>query len=267
MTRQLADLRLACRVALREMRSGLHGFRIFLACIVLGVGAIAVIGALSAALERGIGNEGQRLLGGDIEFSIVHREMGVPELAFLEARGKVSTVATARSMALSGDSVLLVEVKAVDGLYPLYGAFDLEGGGALPDALGLKAGRFGVAVEPLILSRFGIKPGDMIRVGEATLEVRAAISAEPDRAADGFILGPRVLMSREALAATGIVRPGSLITWRYRVELPAGAGPRDVKAVRDAATAAFDLEVAVERIEIVDRLHLDQQLAVTAARH
>jgi hypothetical protein len=79
MTHQLADLRLAGRVALREMRSGLHGFRIFLACIVLGVGAIAVIGSLSAALERGIGNEGQRLLGGDIQFSIVHEEMGAAE--------------------------------------------------------------------------------------------------------------------------------------------------------------------------------------------
>ena len=239
MRRHLADLGLAWRLARREMRSGLHGFRIFLACIILGVGAIAVIGSLSAALERGIDNEGQRLLGGDIEFALVHREMGDAELAFLETRGTVSTVATARSMALSGDSVLLVEVKAVDELYPLYGTFDLEGGGALPDALGPRAGRFGVAVEPLILSRFGIEPGDTIQVGEATLEVRAEISGEPDRAADGFILGPRVLMSREALAATGIVRPGSLITWRYRVELPPGAGPRDVKAVRDAATAAF----------------------------
>jgi putative ABC transport system permease protein len=124
MTRQLADLRLAWRVALREMRSGLHGFRIFLACIVLGVGAIAIIGSLSAALERGIGNEGQRLLGGDIQFSIVHQEMAEAELAFLEERGTVSTVATARSMARSGESVLLVEVKAVDDLYPLYGDRD-----------------------------------------------------------------------------------------------------------------------------------------------
>jgi putative ABC transport system permease protein len=82
MTHQLADLRLAGRVALREMRSGLHGFRIFLACIVLGVGAIAVIGSLSAALERGIGNEGQRLLGGDIQFPSSIRRWARPSVRF-----------------------------------------------------------------------------------------------------------------------------------------------------------------------------------------
>jgi putative ABC transport system permease protein len=239
MRRQLADLRLAWRVALREMRSGLHGFRIFLACIVLGVGAIAVIGSLSAALERGIGNEGQRLLGGDIQFSIVHREMEEAKLAFLEDRGTVSTVATGRSMARSGEGVLLVEVKAIDELYPLYGTLELEGGGALAEALAAEDGRFGVVVEPLILSRFGIEPGDTLTVGEATLEVRGEIAREPDRAADGFILGPRVMMTRAALDATGIVRPGSLITWHYRVQLAPGAGAGDVQALRVAATEAY----------------------------
>ena len=239
MRRQFADLRLAWRIALREMRSGLHGFRIFLACIVLGVGAIAMIGSLSAALERGIDNEGQHLLGGDIEFSVIHRELSQAELAFLEARGTVSTVATVRSMARSGERALLVEVKAVDEGYPLYGTVELEGGVALADALAEVEGRFGAAVEPLILSRFGIEPGGTLMIGNATLDVRASIASEPDRAADGFILGPRVLMSREALAATGIVRPGSLVTWRYRVELAPGSRPRDVKALRDSATQAF----------------------------
>ena len=239
MSRQLADLRLAWRIALREMRSGLHGFRIFLACIVLGVGAIAIIGSLSAALERGVDNEGQALLGGDIQFSVVHRELSQAELAFLESSGTVSTVATLRAMAHSSDSVLLVEVKAVDERYPLYGALDLDGGGALRQALAPVAGRFGAVVEPLILSRFGLEPGDTLRLGDETLAVRAGIAREPDRAADGFILGPRVLISRDALAATGLVRPGSLITWRYRVELPAGAGPEDVRRLRQTATEAF----------------------------
>jgi putative ABC transport system permease protein len=155
--------------------------------------------------------------------------MGAAERAFLEERGTVSTVATARSMARSGEGVLLIELKAVDELYPLYGTVELDGGGALAEALAAEDGRFGVVVEPLILSRFGIEPGDTLRVGDATLEVRGEIAREPDRAADGFILGPRVLMSRAALDATGIVRPGSLITWRYRVQLPPGASPDDVQ--------------------------------------
>jgi putative ABC transport system permease protein len=239
MSRQLADLRLAWRIALREMRSGLHGFRIFLACIVLGVGAIAMIGSLSAALERGVDNEGQALLGGDIEFSVVHRELTEAELGFLQARGTVSTVATVRAMAHSDERVLLVEVKAVDHRYPLYGSLDLDGDIALAEALAPAEGRFGVVVEPLILSRIGLAPSETLRLGDAAFDVRAAIVREPDRAADGFILGPRVLMSREALDATGLVRPGSLITWRYRVQLPAGASARDVAALRLQAIEAF----------------------------
>ena len=73
--------------------------------------------------------------------------------------------------------------------------------------------------DPLLIGRLGIKPGDRIKLGSIEVAIRGLIATEPDRISDGIVLGPRLLLSEEALRATGIVQPGSLITWRYRVKL------------------------------------------------
>src|SRR4051812_17322043 len=85
--------------ALRELRGGLHGFRIFVACIALGVMAIAGVGSFSKSLTDGIDREGQVILGGDLSFSLIHREVNDAERRFLDSRGQVSSSATMRAMA------------------------------------------------------------------------------------------------------------------------------------------------------------------------
>src|SRR5258705_1927311 len=98
------------RFALRELRGGLHGFRIFVACIALGVMAIAGVGSFSRSLTDGINREGQVILGGDLSFSLIHREVDAAERRFLESRGQVSSGATMRAMpSAEGGSRALVE--------------------------------------------------------------------------------------------------------------------------------------------------------------
>ncbi|MFN4141012.1 ABC transporter permease [Aestuariivirga sp.] len=208
------------RFAARDLRSGLQGFWIFLTCLALGTGTIAIIGALSAAIQRGLDEQGQPLLGGDLEFALIHREAAPEEFSFITSKGQVSKVATVRGMALAGDNTTLIEAKAVDGSYPLYGAVKLEGGMALADAIATRDGMRGAAADPLLMGRLGITPGDRIRLGSIEVEIRALIESEPDRLSDGIVLGPRLLLTEETLRATGIVQPGSLITWRYRLRLP-----------------------------------------------
>ncbi len=227
------------RFARRDLRSGLQGFWIFLLCLFLGTAAIAVIGSLAAAVSRGIAEQGQPLLGGDAEFALIHREATAAELAFLKGAGTVSRVATLRVMAASEGQATLAEAKVVDGAYPLYSAVGLVGGGTLTDALGLRDGRHGVAVDPLLLARLGIAEGARLRIGTGEFAVRAVIAVEPDRISDGIILGPRLLLSPEALAETGLVVPGSLITWRYRVRLPPPAPVEAVAALIASAEASF----------------------------
>src|SRR5712664_1486980 len=103
---------LALRYALREMRGGLRGFYVFIACIALGVMAIAGVGSVAASLGEGLAREGRTLLGGDIAFSLMQREAKPDEVAFLRARGEVSVAATLRGMARAADGrAALVELK------------------------------------------------------------------------------------------------------------------------------------------------------------
>ncbi len=222
------------RFAARDLRSGLQGFWIFLTCLALGTGTIAIIGSLSAAIERGLDEQGQPLLGGDIEFSLIHRETTEQELAFIRSKGEMSKVATVRAMAVAGENTTLIEAKAVDANYPLYGQVELDGAATLAEALAEKDGVPGAAADPLLMGRLGIKPGDTIRLGSIDIAVRALIKLEPDRISDGIVLGPRLLVTEETLRKTGIVQPGSLITWRYRLKLP-DPSPKAMNAVMKEA--------------------------------
>src|SRR5690242_21957885 len=110
--RKRRALGLSLRYALRELRGGLRGFYVFIACIALGVMAIAGVGSVAASLGEGMAREGRALLGGDVAFLLFQREAKPDEVAFLRVRGQVSVAATLRAMARTGDDRLaLVEIK------------------------------------------------------------------------------------------------------------------------------------------------------------
>jgi putative ABC transport system permease protein len=215
---------LALRLALRELRGGVRGFGVFLSCLVLGVAAIAGVGSFARALSDGFAREGGTILGGDIAFSLIHREAQDAELRFLESRGVVAKVATLRAMARAGEAgTALVEIKAVDGRYPLAGAVKLDSDD-LAATLAKRGDVFGAAAEPELLARFGLARGGRVMVGAATFEIRATLITEPDKLALGLALGPRLLMSEEGLRASQLLMPGSLVRWTYRLKL---ADPRE----------------------------------------
>lgn len=206
------------RLALREFRGGLGGFRVFIACVALGVAVITAVGALSDALRSGLERQGREILGGDITFARTHARASDVERAWFAAKGRVSETATLRSMArrVDGTEQTLVELKGVDRFYPLVGALGLSGGMA-PDSA-MRHG-VGAAVEPILLERLGLKIGDNLTIGNATVEVRATLASEPDQLVDRLTYGPRVMVSLDTLEATGLVQPGTLIRWRYALAL------------------------------------------------
>ncbi len=215
---------LSLRYALRELRGGLRGFYVFIACIALGVMAIAGVGSVAASLGEGLAREGRNLLGGDVAFVLFQREAKPAELAFLRTRGELSVIATLRAMARASDGRLaLVEMKAVDGNYPSLGELTLDPKLPLKDILEARDGAFGAAADPILLARLDLKIGDKVNVGDATFQIRSAVQAEPDKLGVGVGFGPRFLVSEAALRATGLLQPGSLVRWNYRLKLPANA--------------------------------------------
>ena len=202
-------LALAIRFSLRELRGGLSGFLIFLTCIALGVAAIGGVNSVARSITAGVANEGQSLLGGDLRFELVQREAKEPEHAFLATLGAVTETASMRSMARlpDGSDQALVELKAVDGAYPLYGALVTVPTMSNSELFAEHGGVFGAAGPDILFERLGLKNGDRIKVGSATFELRALLDKEPDSASDGFGFAPRLLVSLEALRATGLIQP------------------------------------------------------------
>ncbi len=216
----------------------MSGLGVFLGCLVLGVTAIAAIGSITASVTAAIKADARDLLGGDAEARLAYRPVNANEKEFLVNTGSVSEVATMRAMARTEEGARrsLIELKAVDAAYPLYGRVVLSPNGSLGAALGARDGSYGAAVDSAILGRLGLAIGDRMKVGEAVLQIRATIVREPDAATGGLIFGPRVLISTEALAATGLIQPGSLVTYRYRLRLPLGL---DAAVWANSARAAF----------------------------
>src|SRR6185369_738702 len=207
----------------------------------LGVMAIAGVGSVAKSLSDGLSSAGRVILGGDLAFSLVQREASGEEKAFLGAHGVVSAVATLPTMARTGDGrAALVELKAVDGAYPLFGAVATNPALPLSTLFARQSDAFGAAVDPALLTRLDLKLGDRITIGSAAIELRAVLTAEPDKLAGGIGFGPRVLISEEALRTSGLLQPGSIVRWQYRLRLSdSNASDGAVAAVEKEARSSL----------------------------
>lgn len=219
------SLRLAARLARRELRGGLQGFRIFLACLALGVAAIAAVGSVRSGIEAGLAREGAALLGGDAEMEFTYRFASDAERDWMTGTAEhISEIVDFRSMAVvehNGETERgLTQVKAVDSAYPLVGTVGLEPDIPLDQALAGTDGIPGAVMEQVLSDRLGLSHGDQFRLGTQDFVLTATLTIEPDGAADGFGLGPRTLVLTESLADSGLLAPGTLFSTKYRLDLP-----------------------------------------------
>lgn len=231
-TPSAAQLSLAWRLARREMRTGLNGFRVFLICLTLGVAAIAAVGSLSQAVTSGLYKDARILLGGDVDLSQRHLTLNADELAYLDANSSArSATVEMKAMAQTGHGVdgrrALVELKGVDNLYPLVDAVGLEPPAPLQDQLAQQDGVWGAVIERGLLVKLDVQLGDRVRVGKATYQLRGVITREPDRVASIVNFGPRFMVSTASLDETGLIQPGSQIRYRQRVLVADGQTPQD----------------------------------------
>lgn len=240
---------LALTIARRELRGGVKGLWIVLICLALGVGVIAAVGTLRAAVDAGLAANGRALLGGDLEIDGGSQPLPDQLRDWLRDRGAtISAVTQMRSIlvATSGERQL-IELKAVDARWPLVGDVNVEPTGSLRGALRLQDGKYGLLAERIVLDRLGLQPGDNVRLGTATFRVSGALTHEPDRVATPSFLGPRVLISADALPSTGLILPGAMVRYAIRLTSPKPAGivqemrrrfPNQGWRIRDPSEAA-----------------------------
>ncbi|MEC5397083.1 ABC transporter permease [Uliginosibacterium sp. H1] len=227
-------MRFLLDLAWRDLRGGGRSLWVFCACLVLGVTLVAAGGGLFRQVGDSLQADARALFGGDVE--VQHdRPLQDDELAWLRARGEVSLLVELRSMLLTADErAQLVELQSFDEHYPLYGSVEMSPPAPLRDALAERDGRWGIAIDRALAQRLGLKPGDEVTLGETTLAVRAITLRQPDRSLRADWSGLPVLLSADALAATGLIQPGSRVEYNYRIKTDTPP-----EAFRDQLVAAF----------------------------
>ncbi|WP_417835608.1 ABC transporter permease [Thalassospira tepidiphila] len=254
---------IAWRVCRRELRGGLSGFRIFLACLALGVGSIAAVGNVSESVLSALERDGRKLLGGDVELRLTHQEATGDQIEWLTANTeRVAELATMRTTAYGPDQRRLVELKAVDDAYPLFGEMELADGVPFDGILDQKDGVWGAVTEAGLLERLRIDVGDTVALGDIDVQIRGVIKTEPDKAVGFFNFGPRLMVSMDGLMETGLVQPGSLIRYYYALDINDNETPTAFRErleeqfedagwrIRDTANANPGLKRFIERLTL-----------------
>ncbi|MEL7025944.1 MAG: FtsX-like permease family protein, partial [Pseudomonadota bacterium] len=257
------NMSVALRIARRELRGGLRGFWVFLACLALGVAAIAAVGSVRFSIASGLEREGAAILGGDAEIGLTYRFAEPEERAWMEERSEtLSEIVDFRSLATFGDGDDarrgLTQVKGVDGAFPIYGEVELEPSMPLAQAFAGANGRPGGLMDPVLIDVLGMQIGDTFRLGTKEFVLSAALIREPDGAAAGFGLGPRTLVRTQDLDGSGLLAPGTLFESAYRLQLPEGtnltAARADAEEVFTGARWRDRRNGAPGVTEFVDRL-------------
>ncbi|HXA39770.1 MAG TPA: FtsX-like permease family protein [Phenylobacterium sp.] len=252
---------LSFRFAGRELRGGVRGFRIFLACLALGVAAIAAAGSTAEAFRRGLASQAGEILGGDLALTVRQRGFNPAEQAILGHAGQVSYSVASMAMAQSpsGDR-RLIELRGVNSSYPLAGKVTLTGAPSLQAAIAPVGGVAGAVVEQSLLDKLHMQVGDRFLAGNLPLVVRGVLLQEPDRLSRGFALGPRVITNLAAVQQGGFMAPGLPFGVTARVELPPGAPLAPAKAdlhrrlgglvrIRDRDDAAPGIHRLIDQLE------------------
>ena len=222
------------RVALLDLRGDLRRFGVLIACLALGVGTIAMVGAVGASLQAALNRDARLLLGGDIEARLTYRAAAPDERALFDRLGTVSEAIDFLARArVEGESVF-AWARGVDANYPLLGAVDFDGEGSLGDQLGERGGVLGTLVDARLLDRLGVAVGDRIGIGAAEFEIRGILKSVPDEVSQGVVIGFPLLLSTDGVAATEVLKPGALARYHYKIVLNEGIG-LDAAAARIGA--------------------------------
>lgn len=217
------DLILAFHIARRDLRGALKArwrtFTLLISGVLIGVAAIALVGASTQMLRDGANQGALEAVGGDLSFRLFHRAPTPQEFAAISAHGETTLTAELRPMVRVASRSDLVELKGIDGAYPLYGALKTVPSLPVQDLLEDN----GALADQALFDELQLDVGDWISIGRARFQLRAKLTGEPDRAFRAFTLGPRVMVHIDALEETGLVEPGAEVYYYTRVKLTKGA--------------------------------------------
>ena len=220
----------AARIAWRELRASFAKFLFVILSVAIGVAALTGVRGLSEAFSRTLMTQARSIMAADLSARLFRQltPKELEQLDSLQAKGLERTDATELvSMASSANDPvpLLVSLKAVDpSAYPFYGSVVLDPAGDFRTVLNDHT----TVVGGDLLFRLHLKVGDTLKIGKSTFTIAASLIKEPDRMSSSMGLGPRVFITRNALASSGLLQQGSRAGERFLFKL-APDGPNVAK--------------------------------------
>jgi putative ABC transport system permease protein len=236
---------LAWRQLRRDLAAG--ELRILAAALVLAVMAVSAVGFLTDRAERALALEANKLLGGD---AVLRADEPIPEALLARARvpGLRSTrTASFPSMVTAGEAVQLGEIRAIGEGFPLRGSFLVEtreGGGETVAGAVPRPGRAWMSRSGA--QAMGVRVGDTVGVGNLQLRVDALVVQEPEASLNYLNSGPKVFFNLADLPRSGLVQPGSRITWRLVVAGDTASAERFIAQTRPLLGRGQRLETAAD---------------------
>jgi putative ABC transport system permease protein len=255
MAKRALSWRRAADIGWRDLKSAPGKFAFVVLSVAVGVAALVGVRGLSNSFRRTLLGEARSLMAGDLSARIFHppsdeEQNKIAGVMNQDAGMRSTWVTETISMASvpQSQTPLLVSLKAVDPKqYPFYGTVDLQPSMSLQQAL---AGDSAVVADEFLI-RLNAHVGDTLRLGGLNFHIAAVLEQEPDRITSGAGLGPRVMISQEALKQTGLVAPGSRISERLLVKLPENP-PHGLTADAETADARAKLESALPDAQVMD---------------
>jgi len=233
------------RMIWRETRPAMKRFLFVIAAIALGVGALTGLKGFSRALDQAIHRSARDMIAADMAVRM-NSTPGERDLRILESlvdRGARLTRTTETLSMVSpvkSSSPVLSQIRAVDpAAYPFYGKVELEPAVPLSQVLSNDA----AVVSRDLLVRTGVAPGESIQIGSSRFRIAAILKSEPDRLGVGMDLGPRILITRESLARSGLIQFGSRASETFLYRLPSEG--LDLDEARSVVTSGIERRIRV----------------------
>ena len=231
-------------MAARELRSSWRRLAFFFICIAVGVAAIVALRSVIQSVRATLSGQARSMLAADLVLgSSSELPQALRDRVAAERQGgrvqQVSEVTELLTMARPADpartGTRMVELKAVDALFPLYGAMTLEDGAYVHARMANR----GALVRPELLTQLALAVGDGLVIGDATFTIRGVVAFEPGRTVGAFSAGPRVFVDRADLPATGLITFGARASYALLLQVPEPALDGFAEELREAFVEQF----------------------------
>nr|WP_284694563.1 FtsX-like permease family protein [Geomonas sp. Red32] len=196
---------------LRQITGARRQSALFVLCVALSMITLVSLGSFNRSVQRSLWRDARALHAADIIVR-AHAQLPPPLETEIAALTRNRAITTARYydfytviQKTTGEGSLLSDLKAVEPGYPFYGQVLLASGRPFHEVLTTGS----LIAERSFLDRLGVRTGDRVRIGNATLTVKDVVVQEPDRPVNFFALGPRVFVPAADLPAIGLLGKGS----------------------------------------------------------